>query len=111
MGGGGIPTDQPCGLGQKYSGGGLKAVETLGQMMWADDVCGGCEAGAFSFLVLCFPFTAAVPWSPNIPELILGSWDWLVLSDPGPRLSPLPSVFILASHNPHSLALFQIREE
>lgn len=59
-------------------------------------------AGALSFLALCFPFTAAVPQSPNIPELILGSWDWLVLSDPGPRLSPPPSIIIPASgsHNP-----------
>lgn len=70
----GIPTEQPRGLGWRYSGGGLKAVETLG----ADGV-GGAKfvAGALSFLALCFPFTAAVPQSPNIPELILGSWDWL----------------------------------
>ena len=30
VGGGGIPTEQPRGLGWRYSGGGLKAVETLG---------------------------------------------------------------------------------
>lgn len=40
LGGGGIPTEQPRGLGQRYSGGGLKALETLradgvgGRRLW-----------------------------------------------------------------------------
>ena len=40
LGGEGIPTEQPRGLGQRYSGGGLKAVETLradgvgGRRLW-----------------------------------------------------------------------------
>lgn len=40
-------------------------------------------------------------WFPGaltfqFPELILGSRDWLVLRDPGPRLSPFPGIFIPA---------------
>ena len=40
LGGGGIPTEQPRGLGQRYSGGGMKALETLsadgvgGRRLW-----------------------------------------------------------------------------
>lgn len=92
-------------------GRGTKAGETPGQMWWASEVCSGCGAGCIfpprlSFHSCCSLETPTF----SFPGLILISWDWLVLSDPYPCLSPWLHVFIPAlwltqpscTHNAHS---------
>lgn len=110
-----ILTAQPHRLGQRYPGGGRghKLEETPGQMWWASEVCSGCGAEGILFphLVLFFHSCCSLE-NPafQFPELILISWDWLVLSDPYPCLSPWLHEFIPAlwltqptlTHSPRS---------
>lgn len=89
--GGGIPTDRLGGLGQRDSGRWVKscgdpAADAVGELslrwVWGGVYFPSLSHDFFSQLW----FLAGLTF--QFPELILGSWDWLFLSDPGPRLSP-----------------------
>lgn len=107
--GGGIPTDRLGGLGQRDSGRWVKscgdpAADAVGELslrwVWGGVYFPSLSHDFFSQLW----FLAGLTF--QFPELILGSWDWLFLSDPGPRLSPSFDEFRpTGSHNPHSFTL------
>lgn len=83
----------------------MRSAETPGQMKWASEVCGGCGMGCIFFprLVLSFHSCCSLKTLTfQFPELILASWDWLVLSDPHHCLSgPL----VHTVHTQHTFSL------
>ena len=94
--GGGFPLSSLVDLARGIVGVGSRRWRPQGRWSRRAKFVVGVGRGALSFLVSCFPFTAAVPWSPNIPVpranfRFLG----LACSDPGPRLSRSLRVFIL----------------